>query len=104
MWTSNPMLIIALPEQHYNNPNHTRQLWPHNGPKPMEAVPFRPRVGEATPPHPYKPLGLSTGPLPHRQETSCLYQELGPSVHFPLAVGPRSPQQLQTIITSLYDV
>jgi hypothetical protein len=34
------MLIIALPEQHYNNPNHTRQLWPHNGPKPMEAVPF----------------------------------------------------------------
>jgi hypothetical protein len=27
----------------------------------------RPRVGEATPPHPYKPLGLSVGPLPHRQ-------------------------------------
>src|ERR1700737_3833005 len=64
----------------------------------------RPRVGLATPPHPYKPLGLFTGPLPHRQETSCLYQELGPSVHFPLAAGPRSPQQLQTIITSLYYV
>ena len=30
------MLIIALPEEHYNNPNHTRQLWPHNGPMPME--------------------------------------------------------------------
>ena len=51
----------------------------------------RPRVGEATPPHPYKPLGLFTGSLPHRQETSCRYQELGPSVHFPLAAGPRSP-------------
>ena len=32
----------------------------------------RPRVGEATPPHPYKPLELYAGPLPHRQETSCL--------------------------------
>ena len=32
----------------------------------------RPRVGEATPPHPYKPLGLYTGALPHCQETSCL--------------------------------
>jgi hypothetical protein len=30
------------------------------------------RVGEATPPHPYKPLGLLAGPFPHRQETSCL--------------------------------
>jgi hypothetical protein len=28
--------------------------------------------GEATPPHPYKPLGLLAGPLPHRQETFCL--------------------------------
>jgi hypothetical protein len=24
----------------------------------------RPRVGEATPPHPYKPLGLLAGPSP----------------------------------------
>ena len=32
----------------------------------------RSRVGEATPPHPYKPLGLYAGPLPHRQETFCL--------------------------------
>ena len=32
----------------------------------------RPRVGEATPPHPCKPLGLFMGPLPHRQETSYL--------------------------------
>jgi hypothetical protein len=30
------------------------------------------RVGEATPLHPYKPLGLLVGPLPHRQETFCL--------------------------------
>ena len=32
----------------------------------------RPREGEATPPHPYKPVGLYARPLPHRQETSCL--------------------------------
>ena len=25
-WKSNLQLIIALPKQHYNNPNHTRQL------------------------------------------------------------------------------
>ena len=31
------------------------------------------RVGSATPPHPYKPLGLSTGPLPHPQESFCLF-------------------------------
>ena len=40
MWKSNLILIIALPEQHYNNPNHTRQLWPHIGPMHMEAVSF----------------------------------------------------------------
>src|ERR1700738_255795 len=39
-WKSNLMLIIRLPEQQYNNPNHTRQLWPHIRPMPMEAVPF----------------------------------------------------------------
>jgi hypothetical protein len=32
----------------------------------------RPQVGEATPPHPYKPLGFFAGALPHRQETFCL--------------------------------
>ena len=31
-----------------------------------------PRVGEATPPHPNKPLGLLARPLPNRQETFCL--------------------------------
>ena len=31
-----------------------------------------PPVVEATPPHPYKPLGLYVGPLLHRQETYCL--------------------------------
>ena len=32
----------------------------------------RPRVGSATSHHPYKPLGLLAGSLPHRQETFCL--------------------------------
>ena len=32
----------------------------------------RPRVGLATPPHPYKPLRLLAGPLLHHQETFCL--------------------------------
>jgi len=31
-----------------------------------------PWVGEATPPHPYKPLGFLAGPFSHRQETFCL--------------------------------
>ena len=33
-----------------------------------------------------------------------LYQELGPSRHFPFAAGARSPEQLQNNITSLYDL
>jgi hypothetical protein len=70
-WKSNLKLIIALPEQHYNYPSHTRQLCLHIGPMPMEALPFG-LGGEATPPHPYKPLGLLVGPLPYRQQTSCL--------------------------------
>jgi hypothetical protein len=41
-------------------------------------------------PHPYKPLGLLAGPFLHRQHPFCLYQELGPSRHFPLAAGSRS--------------
>jgi hypothetical protein len=28
-----------------------------------------PRVGGATPPHPYNPLGILVGPFSHRQET-----------------------------------
>ena len=59
----------------------------------------------ATLPHPYKPLGLWVVPLPHCQVTFLfLSQGLGPSRHFPLANGARSPQQLQTIITSSYDL
>ena len=69
-WKSNLKLIIALLEQYYNNPNHTRQLCPHIGPMHVEAVPFGLKwVRLATLPHPYKPLGLWAGPLPHHQET-----------------------------------
>ena len=39
-WKSNLKLIITLPEQHYNNLSHTRQLCLHSGPMAMEAVPF----------------------------------------------------------------
>jgi hypothetical protein len=59
-WKSNLELIIALPEQHYNYPRHTRQLCLHIGPMPMQALPFG-LSGEATPPHPSKPLGLLAG-------------------------------------------
>jgi hypothetical protein len=63
---------------------------------PMGQCPWKPcrwaSGGEATPPHPYKLLGLLAGPLPHRQDTLLsLSQELGPSRHFPLAAGSRSP-------------
>ena len=62
-------LIIALPEQHYNNPKHTWQLCPH-GPIPMKATLFCRGWGQsAKPPPPYKPLGLWAWPLPHRQES-----------------------------------
>ena len=71
--TSNLMLIIALPEQHYNNPNHTRQTMPSHWANAHGGYVVWPRVGSATPPHPYKPLGLSTGPLPHRQESFYLF-------------------------------
>jgi hypothetical protein len=33
-------LIIALPQQHYNYPSHTKQLCFHIRPMPMEALPF----------------------------------------------------------------
>jgi hypothetical protein len=40
-WKSNLKLIIALPEQHYTNPSHTRQLCLHIGPMPVGAMPFQ---------------------------------------------------------------
>jgi hypothetical protein len=53
-----------------------------------ESLANRPQVGEATPPHLYKPLGLLMGPLPHRQETFCLSIKSGGQVDsFPLAAG-----------------
>ena len=66
------MLIIVLPEQHYNKPNHIGNYAltlanAHGG----HAV--WPRVGSVTPPHPYRPLRLLAGPLPHRQETFCFF-------------------------------
>jgi hypothetical protein len=44
----------------------------------------------AKPPHPYKPLGILAGPPPPSTSLLSLYQELGPSRHFPLAAGSRS--------------
>ena len=65
----------------------------------------RPWVGLATPPKPYKPLGLLARPLPPlSRNLLSLYQELGPSRHNPLAAGARSPSQLHNNITSLYDI
>ena len=63
---------------------------------------LRPWVGSATLPHPYKPIGILLHPPP--RNLLSLYQELGPTKHFPLASRPRSPQHLQTIITSLYNI
>jgi hypothetical protein len=54
---------MALPEQHYNYPTHTRQLCLHNGPMPMKALPFG-LGGEATPPYPSKPKDIWRGPYP----------------------------------------
>ena len=75
---------------------------PQVGPTPVEVVPFGLGwVRTAIPPHQNNSLGLCEGPLLHRQVSFCPSQELGPSRHFPLlAVGIRSPQQLQTSITS----
>ena len=103
-WKSSLKSVIALPEQHYNNPNHTRQTCPHVGPMPVEAVPFGLIwIWPAMPSHPYKTLGLWTRSLRHRQETFLsLSEELGPSRHFPLAIGTRSPHQLQTPIILSY--
>ena len=43
-----------------------------HGANAREGLVVRPRVGEATPPHPYKPVGLLAGLLPNHQETICL--------------------------------
>ena len=93
-WKSNLMLIIALPEQHYNNPNYTRQLCPHIGHKSMKAVLFG--LGWVRPHH-LTHISLRTSdkaPTPPSRNLLSLYQELEPSRHFPLAAGARSPQYL----------
>ena len=43
-------------------------------------------------------------PLPPSRNLLSLFQELGPSRHFPLAAGVRIPQQLQSSITSTCDL
>ena len=58
-WKANLELIIALLEQHYNNLKHSYQVCFKWG-------------WSTTPPHPYKPLGLWAGLLPHCQITFCL--------------------------------
>jgi hypothetical protein len=92
------MLIIALPEQHYNNPSHIRQLYPQVGPMHVEALPFR--LGWVWQPHRLTHIS----PYPIIKKTCVSNQELGPNTHFPLAGGARSPQQLQNNITSLCDL
>jgi hypothetical protein len=58
-------LIIALPQQQYNNMSHTRQISSIVAPMPMEALMFSLEVGlAATPPYSYKPLGILAGPSP----------------------------------------
>ena len=58
-WKSTIELILMLPKQHYNYPKHSCQVCSGWG-----------RL--ATSPHPYKPLRLYAGPLPHRQVTKCV--------------------------------
>jgi hypothetical protein len=98
MWTSihespNLKLIITLPEQHYNNLSHTSQLSPYVGPMPMEALMFGLGwVWPAMPLHPYKPLGLLAGALPHCQETCCLStKSWGQVDNFPAPLGLVAP-------------
>jgi hypothetical protein len=98
-------LIIVLPEQHYRNLDHIRQLCLHVGPMPVEAVPFGLGwVWLATPPHSIKVSRTFCKALtPPSRNLLSLYQELGPSRHFPLAAEARSPQQLQSNNISLCD-
>ena len=44
-----------------------------------------PRMGEATPPYPYKPLGLLVGPLLHYQKPFVSLPRVGPNIHFALS-------------------
>ena len=91
-WKFTLELIIVLPKQHYNNPKHSCQVCSRWG-------------QSVTPPHPYKPLGLWARPLPHRQVIFCLSPKGWGQVDiFPLADGARSPRQLQTTITSSYNL
>jgi hypothetical protein len=56
----------------------------------------RPRVGEATPPHPYKPLGLLAGPPLSSREGSALGKTLGFWLQLDLLAGRRIFNCLQT--------
>ena len=95
-WKFNLMLIIVLLEQHYNNPNHTRQTMPSHWANAHEGRAVRPRVGEASPPHLYKPLGILSGSLPHRQEPFRLFTKNWGQVNFfSLAAGARSPSNFK---------
>ena len=66
----------------------------------------QPRVGLVG--HTASPIWASRtfgkAPTPPSRNLLSLYQELGPSRHFPLATSAESPQQLQNNITSLYDL
>jgi hypothetical protein len=56
----------------------------------------RPRVGEATSSHPYKPLGLMAGPLPHCKETFCLSTKIWGEVDiFPQPLGLEAPNNFK---------
>ena len=52
----------------------------------------RPQVGKATPPHPYKPLGLYARALPHHPETFCHSTKSWGQVDIsPLPLGLEAP-------------
>ena len=57
----------------------------------------QPRVGSATPPHPYKLLGLLAGLLVHCHETFCLPTENWGQVDIsPLPLGLEAPNSFRT--------
>jgi hypothetical protein len=53
---------------------------------------------------PIKAFRTFGGPLKPSRTILSLYQEVGPSRHFFLAVGARNPQQLHTSMTSTCDL
>ena len=56
----------------------------------------RPWVGEATPPQPYKRLGLFIEPLPHRQENLCLSTKSWGQVDiFSSSLGLKAPSSFR---------